>query len=50
MIQDDTRKLLGECDSGIQMALHAIDEVLPSVESPQLRRQLHRCKEDHQIL
>ena len=50
MIQDDTHKLLGECDSGIQMALHAIDEVLPSVESPQLRRQLHRCKEDHQIL
>lgn len=50
MLPDDTCKLLGHCDSGIQMAIHSIDEVLPSVESAQLRQQLHRCKEDHQIL
>lgn len=50
MIQDDTRKLLGECDAGIRMALHSIDEVLPSVESTQLRQQLNRSKEDHQLL
>lgn len=33
MVHDDTCRLLGECDAGIQMAVSAIDEVLPMVES-----------------
>ena len=33
MVHDDTCRLLGECDAGIQMAVSTIDEVLPMVES-----------------
>ena len=40
MYKDDTCKLLSECDVGIQMAVRAIDEVLPVVESPHLRQEL----------
>lgn len=34
----DTIRLLGECDAGIRMAVQAIDDVMPSVDS---RRMLH---------
>lgn len=50
MVHDDTRKLLGECDAGIQMAVSSIDEVLPVVESVHLRQQLASCKRAHEQL
>ncbi|MBQ7566805.1 MAG: hypothetical protein IJT18_06765 [Oscillospiraceae bacterium] len=37
-MQNDTIRLLGECDAGIQMAVKAIDDVTPSVDS---RHMLH---------
>ncbi len=50
MVHDDTCKLLGECDAGIQMAVSSIDEVLPLVESYHLRQQLTNCKRAHEQL
>lgn len=50
MANDDTCRLLGECDAGIQMAVSAIDEVLPMVESFQLRQQLTQCRRAHEQL
>lgn len=47
MYKDDTCKLLGECDAGIQMAVRAIDEVLPAVESPHLRQELSNSRRTH---
>lgn len=49
-MQHDTIRLLGECDAGIQMAISAIDEVLPNVEDPQLRRTLHLSRTAHKDL
>ena len=50
MVHDDTCKLLGECDAGIQMAVSSIDEVLPVVESTHLRQQLSNCRRAHEQL
>ena len=49
-MQHDTVRLLGECDAGIQMAISAIDEVLPNVEDPHLRRTLHLSRSAHKDL
>ena len=49
-MHEDTIHLLGQCDAGIKMAIAAIDEVLPSVEDPKLRRTLHMSKEAHEDL
>ena len=50
MYKDDTCKLLGECDAGIQMAVQAIDDVLPVVESPHLRQELSNSRRTHERL
>ena len=50
MVHDDTCRLLGECDAGIQMAIRSIDEVLPLVESAHLRQQLSNCRRAHEHL
>lgn len=49
-MNDDTISLLGECNSGIKMAVASIDEVLPATESPKLRQQLVHCKQAHEDL
>ncbi len=50
MYKDDTCKLLSECDAGLTMAIGAIDEILPSVESSHLRQELHNSRRTHQRL
>ena len=50
MIQEDTVKLLRECDAGVKMGVASIDETLEYVHSPDLKRCLTRCKEEHQVL
>lgn len=47
---EDTVRLLDECDAGIKMAVAAIDDVLPSVESPRMFSQLNRSRESHLAL
>lgn len=49
-MRNDTIRLLGQCDAGISMALSAIDEVLPAVEDPHLRKTLHMSKDAHRQL
>lgn len=50
MINDDTLKLLNECDAGIKMAVSSIDEVLPSVKSEKMKQCLSDCKQEHEKL
>lgn len=50
MIEQDTIKLLRECDAGIKMGVSSIDDVLGDVESKELRQCLSRCKARHEEL
>lgn len=50
MIEQDTIKLLRECDAGIKMGVASIDDVLDRVAGADFRRMLDRCKEEHETL
>lgn len=50
MIEQDTIKLLRECDAGIQMGVDSIDDVLNKVRSEKMRERLSQCKKEHQEL
>lgn len=50
MVEQDTVKLLRECDAGIKMGVSSIDDVLDDVKSETLRRLLKDCKDEHQTL
>ncbi len=47
LIEQDTIKLLRECDAGIKMGVSAIDEVKDRVKSEEFRRCLTDCKTEH---
>ena len=50
MIEEDTIKLLRECDAGIKMGVASIDETLQSVKSEDLKKYLEQCKAKHEGL
>lgn len=50
MKEEDTVKLLRECDSGVKMGVASIDEVLDNVGAPSLKQRLEQCREEHQRL
>ena len=50
MIEQDTVKLLRECDAGVKMGVASIDDVLEYVGSEKLSRRLTECKNEHQKL
>lgn len=50
MIEQDTVKLLRECDAGIKMGVSSIDDVLKYVKSDKLKKYLTDCKEEHRKL
>ena len=50
MIEQDTVKLLRECDAGIKMGVTSIGEVLPYVHSEGLRELLRRGQREHEVL
>ncbi len=50
MVEDDTVKLLRECNAGIKMGTSSIDEVMPAVKSEKLRTLLNACKDRHATL
>ena len=50
MIQQDTVKLLRECDAGIKMGVASIDDVLSRVENKEFQNHLNRCKDEHEAL
>ncbi len=50
MIEQDTIKLLRECDAGVKMGVASIDDVLDHVHSKTLKERLTTCKEEHEKL
>lgn len=47
MIEQDTIKLLRECDAGVKMGVSSIDDVLDDVKSIKLKEYLINCKDEH---
>lgn len=50
MVEQDTIKLLRECDSGVKMGVESINEVIDYVSSDKLRKRLEKCKDEHDKL
>ena len=50
MIEQDTIKLLRECDAGIKMGISTIDDVLQYIESERLKNYLKDSKNEHDSL
>ncbi len=50
MIEQDTIKLLRECDAGIKMGSDSIDDVLKYVHNSSFKNHLNRCKDEHDTL
>ncbi|MBQ3180984.1 MAG: hypothetical protein IJB55_06510 [Firmicutes bacterium] len=50
MIEQDTIKLLRECDAGVKMAVASIDNVLDRVRSEDLKQYLTECQAEHKKL
>ena len=50
MIENDTIKLLRECDAGVKMGTASIDDVIEYVDSDELRKCLSNCKIEHEKL
>ena len=47
MIEQDTIKLLRECDAGVKMGTASIDGVLTHVHAEGLYRKLNDCRKEH---
>ena len=50
MIEQDTVRLLRECDAGITMGIDSIEDVLDRVKSRELKDMLVNCQREHQKL
>ena len=50
MIEQDTIKLLRECDAGVKMGVASIDDVWDHVRSERLKQRLNACKDEHEKL
>ena len=50
MVEQDTIKLLRECDAGIKMGITSIDDVLEHTRSDSLHNMLSTCKDEHEKL
>ena len=50
MIEQDTIKLLRECDAGVKMGVSSIEDVIDYVNSDDFKTCLSRCKTEHDKL
>lgn len=50
MVEDDTIKLLRECDAGVKMGITSINEILRDVESKELSEMLQSSRDAHEKL
>ena len=48
MIEQDTIRLLRECDAGIKMGISAIDDTLKYVSIPELKQLLEKSRKDNE--
>ena len=47
MIEQDTIKLLRECDAGVKMGVSSIEDVIGYVKSEEMKKYLAECKAEH---
>lgn len=47
MVEQDTVRLLRECDAGVKMGVSSIDEVLGKIRSDKFREILEVCRDKH---
>jgi len=47
MVEQDTIRLLRECDAGIKMGISSIDDVLDYVHDNRFRQCLDECRDEH---
>ncbi len=50
MIEQDTIRLLRECDAGVKMGISSINDVLDYVRDEELKRLLSNCRAGHEKL
>ena len=50
MVEQDTIKLLRECDAGVKMGVSSIGDVLDYVKSEKLMKLLTDCRDEHEKL
>lgn len=50
MVEQDTIKLLRECDAGVKMGVSSIEEVVDHVGNETFRKKLVDCKSEHEKL
>ena len=50
VIEQDTIRLLRECDAGIEMGTSSIDDVLEATKDKRLRQILQHCRDEHTAL
>ena len=50
MVEQDTIKLLRECDAGVKMGTASIDDVLDHVKNDRLKKVLSVCRQQHNQL
>lgn len=50
MIEQDTIKLLRECDAGVKMGISSIEDVLDNVTGEKFKKRLNDCKAEHDRL
>lgn len=50
MIEQDTIKLLRECDAGVKMGIDSIEDVIDNVRSDSFKNYLETCKSSHEKL
>ena len=50
MIEQDTVRLLRECDAGVKMGVDAIEQTLPHVKSAKLKNELAESRSEHEAL
>lgn len=50
MIEQDTIKLLRECDAGVKMGISSIEDVMDYVSNDKLKSLLSECKAQHRQL
>ena len=50
MIEQDTIKLLRECDAGVKMGVSSIEDILDNVKNEKFEKLLTDCKNEHKKL
>ena len=50
MIEQDTVRLLRECDAGVKMGISSIADVLEHVKKEDFRKKLEKCRQAHEDL